>query len=126
MPVTACNRFGFFFLALTHTGFQSVADTRSVSDDERRTRICFGFADGFQCLSLIGAHCNLCYVYIAVSSCHQTEIFFAYTLAGCGKFRNGAHRSCLRRLTARIGINLCVENKDVHIFAGSDYVVETP
>ena len=34
VPVTALNSLFFFFLALTHTGFQTVVDTWSVSDDQ--------------------------------------------------------------------------------------------
>ena len=34
VPVTALNSLFFSFLALTHTGFQTVVDTWSVSDDQ--------------------------------------------------------------------------------------------
>ena len=33
VPVTALHSLGFLSLALTHTGFQTVVDTRCVSDD---------------------------------------------------------------------------------------------
>src|SRR5699024_934487 len=53
VPVTTCNSFFFFSLRFTHTLLQTVVDTRSISDNQRRTVISFSFADSLQGLSLI-------------------------------------------------------------------------
>ena len=71
---------GFFLLSLAHAGFDTVVDTRSVSDDQRRSVVCFCFADSLESLSLVSAHSDLSYVYITVGSSDKTEVFLANTL----------------------------------------------
>ena len=93
MPVAASYGVGLFLLGLAHTGFDTVVDTRSVGDDDRRSVVGFGLADGLQSLSLVGAHSYLCGVNIAVGGGNQTEVFLTDTLAGSGELGDCSERS---------------------------------
>ena len=127
VPVTAFYSLSFLGLALTHTalGTESVVDTGSVSDDERRSVPCLGLADGLETLALVGTHSNLGYIYVAVCGLHQTQILLAHALAVGSKLCDGADGSGLRSLTAGIGVNLGVEYEYVHVLTATDNVVET-
>ncbi len=94
-----------------------MVDTGCVSDDQRRSVVSLSLAYGFEGLGLIGAHSHLCYVNIAVGCGYKTEVFFADTLARCGKFGDCADRSGFRGLTAGVGVYFGVEYEDVDIFA---------
>src|SRR5699024_6423735 len=115
----------FFFLALTHTCFQTMVDTWSVSDNQRWSRICFSFTDSFQSLSLVSTHSDLCNIYITVSSSHQTEVFLTYALTSSSELSDSTYRSSLRRLTTCVRVNFSIQNEDVNVLTGSDYMVKT-
>ena len=84
MPVAGSNSFGLFGLALTHTGLQSVVDTRCVGNDKRWAWISLGLADSLESLGLVGTHCNLSHVNVAVGGCHEAKVFLADALTlGC-------------------------------------------
>ncbi len=125
VPVTTFYSALFLFLAATHTGFDTVVDTGRVSDDQRRTVVSLSLADSLEGLSLVGAHSNLCYIYIAVGRSDQTEVFLADTFAGRSEFGDSAERSSFRRLATGVRVYLGVEYEDIHILAACEYVVET-
>ena len=125
MPVTAFNGSLFFSLRLAHAFLQTVVDTRSVGDDQRRTVVSLGFAQSLQRLSLVSTHSNLGNINITVSRSHQAEVLLADTLAGSGKLGDGAERSSLGRLATGVGVNFGIEDEDIDVLAGSDNVVET-
>ena len=55
MPVSAFNSSSFFGLSFTHTFLQAVVDTRSISDNNRRSgRV--SFANSFSSLSPVSTH----------------------------------------------------------------------
>ena len=120
VPVTALNSFGFFGLRFTHTCFQTVVDTRSVSDDERRSRISLRLADSLEGLSLVSAHSDLCYINISVRGSNHTEVFLTNALTHRSELSDSAERRCLGCLTTGVGVHLGIEHEDVDIFAGSD------
>ena len=74
---------------------------------------------------MVGTHCHLGYIDVAISCLHQTEVFLRDSLTSCCKLCDSADRSRLRRLTTSVGVNLGVEYEDVHIFARSEHVVKT-
>ena len=124
MPVSAFNSSSFFGLSFTHTFLQTVVDTRSISDNNRRSVVSFSFANSFQSLSLISTHSDLCAIYITVSRSDQTEIFLAYTFTGSSKFSNRTYWSRFRSLTTRIRINFCIQYEDIYILTGCKNMVE--
>ncbi len=125
MPVAASNGISLFLLTLAHAFLQSVVDTRSVGDDKRRTVVSLRLADGLQRLCLVCTHCNLGNIHIAVGRSHQAEVFLAHSLACCGKLGDGSDRCSLRRLTAGVGINLRIQNKNIDVLARRNDMVET-
>ena len=102
-----------------------MVDTRCVCDDEGRTVIGFGLAESSQSLFRVSAHCNLCYVYIAVCHSDLSKVFLLYCLTGSSEFSYGTDRSCLGGLSACVGVNLCIEYEDVYVLSGSKNVVNT-
>ena len=102
-----------------------MVDARRVRDDERGAGICLRLADRLQHLILVGTHVDLGNVDVAVGHRHHAEILLLRLLARCGKLCNRSRRRGLRRLTARIGVNLGVKDHDVDVFARSEHVIHT-
>ena len=102
-----------------------MVDTWSVSDNQRWSRICFSFTDSFQSLSLVSTHSDLCNIYITVSSSHQTEVFLTYALTSSSELSDSTYRSSFRRLTTCVRVNFSIQNEDVNVLTGSDYMVKT-
>ena len=127
VPVTALNGTAFLSLRTTHAtlDLQTVVDTRSVGDDERRSGISLCLADSLQTLSVIGAHSHLSYINIAIGCSNHTEVLLADALTLSSKLSDSAQRSSLRRLATGVRVNLGVEHEQVHILARSNHVVET-
>ncbi len=92
MPVTALYSELLLFLAQAHTSLQTVVDTRSVSDDERRSVISLCLFDSIEVLNRTCAHSNLSYIYIAIAHSHHSEILLANFLTACGKFGDSTCR----------------------------------
>lgn len=124
LPVACFHRTLFFLLRLAHV--DAVVDARRVRDDEGRTRIGFRFLHRFQELALICAHRNACNIDVAIRHRNCAEVFFLDLLTGRRKFRNGAGRRGFACLSARVGVYLRVEHEDIHVFARSEDMVETP
>ena len=127
VPVTALNSLLLLCLTLSHAtlSFEAVVDTWSVGNDDTWSVPSLCLANGLQSLCMISAHCNLSHIDVTVSSGNHAEIFLADALALSRELCNRAKRRCLRSLTARVGINLCVEHKDIHILTGSNHMVKT-
>jgi len=125
VPVTASNSHLLFVLGATHTDLDTVVDTGSVADDERRTMISFSFFDDLEVLSLACTHSYLGNVDVAVALGDHTEVFLADLLTAGSELGNSTCGGSLRGLSTSVGVNLGVNNNDVYIFAGSEYVVET-
>ena len=127
VPVAALHSFLLLGLALAHAtlGLQTVVDTRSVSNDDRRAVPCLGLADGLQALCVVGAHGDLCHIHISVGGGDHAQVFLADALALGGKLCDGAERCGLRCLAAGVGVHLGVEHKDVDVLTRCDDVVET-
>ena len=125
MPVTCFNCTFDFVLSAAHAAFQTMVDTRSVSDDQGRTMVAFSFQQSFYQLVLVCAHCNLCNVNVAIAHSHHTQVFFLNSLTGSSELSNCTSRSSFGSLTACVGVNFCIEYQNVYIFAGSQYVVQT-
>ena len=127
VPVTALNSLLLLGLALTHTalGLQTVVDTWSVSDDDRRSVPSLSLADSLESLCVVSTHSNLSYVYITVSGSNHTQILLADALTLSSELSNSTKRSSLRGLTTGVRVNLSIEHENVNVLTRSNHVVET-
>ena len=74
---------------------------------------------------MVCTHSYLGNIDVAVAGGNHAKVFLADALALSGKLCYGTKRGGLGGLTASVGVNLCVEHKDVDVFAAGNYVVET-
>ena len=100
-------------------------DTRSISDDQRRSGISLCFLDRLHILSLVGTHGHLCHIYITIRHRHHTQVFFTHPFTAGSKFSNSTCRSRFRRLTSGIGINLGIYHQNIYIFTAGQDMVDT-
>ena len=123
MPVTSLNRQLLLGLSLAHTLLDTMVDTRSVSDDQGRSRICLCLCDGLHTLIEVRTHGNLRHIYITVAHGDGSQVFLLGVFtAGC-ELSDRSGRSCLGGLSAGVGVNLGIEYHDVDILAGSQHMV---
>ena len=131
VPVATLYGESLLVLAATHVAtilgraLDTVVDTRSVGDDERRTIVGLSLADSLQRLLVVGTHGDLGHIDVAVGGLHQTEVLLAHALATGGKLSDGAERRGLGRLATGVGIDLRVEHEDVDVLTLGEDVVET-
>ena len=123
VPVTCVDSLLLFELRVAHV--DTVVDTRSVADDERRSVVIFGFDDRVEELLLVGAHSALSNVNVTVTHSDHAEVFLLDSLTAGSEFSDGTGRSGLTRLTAGVGVNFGVENENVDVFAHSENVVKS-
>ena len=123
-PVATFDGAFLFFGGFAHAGFEAVVDAWRIGDDEGRSRISFCFADGFEGLIHISAESDLCDVDVAVGDGDHAEVFLLGLLAGGCEFGDGSSRSGLGGLSAGIGVDFSIEDEDIHIFAGSEDLIE--
>ena len=102
-----------------------MVDTWSISNDERWSVVSLSFLESLESLSLVSSHCNLSYIYIAVSCSNHTKILLANALTRSSELSDSTEWCCLRRLTTSIRINLSIDYEDVNVFARSNHMVET-
>ena len=95
MPVTAFYGKFLFLLAQTHSGFQTMVDTRRVGDDEGWSVVGLRLLYGVEVLCRACSHGYLCDIDIAVAYRHHSKVLLADLLAACGKLGDCAGRSCL-------------------------------
>ena len=100
-----------------------MVDTWSVSDNEGWSRICLSLCDCFDCLIVISAHSDLCYVYIAIAHCDACHIFLLGLFTTCCELCYCTSRSSFGGLSACVGVNLGIEHHYVDIFSAGKYVV---
>ena len=124
MPVATLYSLGLLHLRVTHAGADTVVDTRRVSYDKRRTVVSLSLTDSLEGLRIVGTHCDLSHINIAIGRSDKAEILLADALARCSELGDSAERSSLRCLTAGIGVNLGVDNKHIHILARCEHVIE--
>ena len=124
-PVTAVNSTFFFELAAAHANLQAVVDARCVSNNQGRTIISLCFGNSLQSLVLVGAHSNLCNIYIAIAHSHHAKVLLLGLFAAGSKFSDCRSRSRFGGLTAGVGIYLGIEYHNIDILAGCQYMVQT-
>ena len=100
-----------------------MVDTRSVCNDQGRSRICLSLSDCLDGLVHISTHGDLCNVYIAVAHSDCSKVFLLNFFTACSELSNSTCRSSLGGLSACVGVNLSVEYHDVDILAACKYVV---
>ena len=123
MPVSGLNSELLLGLCFAHTFLDTMVDTWSVSDNEGRSRICLCLCDCFDCLIVISAHSDLCYVYIAIAHCDACHIFLLGFFTACCELCNCTGRSSFGVISACVGVNLGIEYHYVDIFSAGKYVV---
>ena len=99
-------------------------DALAVGEDQRRSLVGLGLAEGVQRLLRVGAHGDLRDVDIAIGDRLESEILACHPLAGARELRHGAERRRLRGLAAGVGVDLGVEDQDVDVASARQHVVE--
>ncbi len=77
----------------------------------------FRFFECFENLVHIGTHAYIRDINIAVAHHHSADVFLAYRLTACGKLRDRAERGRFGSLTAGIGVNFRIHDKDIDVSA---------
>ena len=123
VPVAAVDGLLHLALAVGHAALDAVHLAGSVGDDEGRAGIGFRLGDGLDGLRRVGAHGDLGDVNVAVGHGDLRQALGLDLLAGSRELRDLADVGGLGGLSAGVGVNLGVEDEDVHIFTGSEDVV---
>ena len=123
MPVTCCNCSLLFGLSQVHTTLDTMVDTRSVCDNDGRTRIAFSFYESLHTLVVISTLCDLSNVYITIAHCDSCKVFLLNVLTSCCELSDSTGRGSLGGLTTGIGVNFGIEYKDVNILCTCKNVV---
>ena len=89
--------------------------------DENQKRI----EEAPECLIVISAHSDLCYVYIAIAHCDRSKVFLLSFFSACRELSDSTSLSRLRRLSTCIRVNFCIEYHYVDVFSTCKYVVNT-
>ncbi len=123
MPVASVNSLLFFGLRVSHV--DTVVDTRSVADKERRSVVAFRFRDSVEELLFVRTHSALSNVNVAIAHSHHAEVLLLNSLTARSEFSNRTRRSGLTSLSACVGVNFGVYDENVDVFALSENVVES-
>mgnify|MGYP007012692717 CR=1 FL=1 len=99
-------------------------DARAVADDDGRTIIGFSFADGFEGLVRVGAHGHLGNINVAIAHGHHAQVLLRCRFTTGREFSDRTGTGCLGGLTARVGVDFRIKDKNVDVFAGSKDVVQ--
>ena len=102
-----------------------MSNTRSVSDDDGRTIVCFRFADRFQRLVAVGTHTYAGNIYVAVAHAHEAEVLLGQALTGVGKQSHRTDRGGFGSLTTGVGVYFSIQNQDIDVAVLRDNVVQT-
>ena len=94
-----------------------MVDTWSISNDQRRSRICFSLSDCFHTLIHISTHCDLCYIHITIAHCDGSKVFLLNIFTTCCELGNCTDVCRFGRLSTCIGIYLSIKYHYVDIFA---------
>ncbi len=100
-----------------------MVDTRSVSDDQGRSRICLCLSDCLYGLSHISTHGDLCYIYITIGHCDACKVFLLGLFTTSCELSDRTGLGSLGSLSTGVGVNLGIEYHDVDVFAGSKNMV---
>ena len=123
MPVAGFHSMFHFIHGFAHATLDTVVDAGGISDDQRRSGICFGFCNGFQCLLIVCTHGNLGHVNITVCHGDLSQVFLFHYFTCSGKLCHLSGLGSLGGLAAGIGINFGVEYQDIDVFtAGNDVI----
>ena len=123
VPVAALDSLLHLILAVHHAALDGVHFAGAVSDDQGRTVVSFGFLDGLDGLSGVGAHSDLSNVDIAIGHGDFSEALLLHFLTGSCELCNLTDVGSLGSLTAGVGVNFGIEYEDVDVFAGSENMV---
>ena len=100
-----------------------MVNTRSISQNQGRTRISLCLCDCLNGLSIISTHGNLSYIYIAVGHCNACKVFLLGLFTASCELSNCTGLCGLGILTAGVGVNLGIEYHNVDILARCQNVV---
>ena len=110
---------------MEHAALDGVHLTGGVADHQRGTLVGLGLTDGGQSLVGVGAHGDLSHIDIAVAHGDLSQALLGSGLTGSGELGHSAEVGGLGSLTAGVGVDLGIEDHDVHVLAGSQNVVQT-
>ena len=86
-PVTRLH--GIALLVESMAKVVAMGNAMAVGNDQRGSRIGFGFLYGLQCMHIIGSHGDLCHIGGPVSNGLQGKVFFTRGLSFDGKLGTG-------------------------------------
>ena len=101
-----------------------MGDARAVGDDERGPRPGVRFEERLGGVLVVGTHCDLGDIDIAVGAGDGAEILLSGGLAGSCELRHRTARCGLRGLAAGVRVHLGVEDEDVDVAPGTEDLVE--
>ena len=102
----------------------AVLDAGRVADDDRRSVVRLGFDERLQRLRLIGVDGDLSDVDVLVGHEELSELLLVGALAARLELVHAAHGRRLRLLTARVRVDLRVEDEHLDVGAGAQHVVQ--
>ncbi len=97
--------------------------TRSVADDQGRPVVGLGLGNGLDGLSGIGTHGDLSHIDIAIAHGNLRQGLLLGLLAGSRELSDLTDVGSLGSLSAGVGVNLGIEDEDVHILVLSQHMV---
>src|SRR5699024_8642371 len=108
---------------LGHTLLDTMVDTRSISNDQGRTRICLCLCQSFHSLVEVSAHGDLSNIYIAIAHGDRSHVFLLHFFTACCELSDRTGRRSLGGLSASIGVNLCIEYHNVDVASACENMV---
>ena len=95
----------------------------AVADNKGWTVVALGFLEGLDGLHWVGAKGDLGDIDVSIGHGHESEVLLGFFLTGSGELVDGTGLGGLGSLTAGVGVNLSVEDKDVDVgFVGKDVI----
>ena len=101
-----------------------MGDAGAVGDEHRRAVVGVGLEEGLHRLVVLRAEGDVRDVDVAVGHRQHAEVLLRDRLAVRGELGRGADRRRLRRLAARVRVDLGVEDEDVDVLVRGEDVVE--
>ena len=125
IPVTAINGLLHLGIAAGHAALDGVHLAGAVTDNEGGAVIGLGLVDGLERLGRVGANGNLCDVYVTVGHGNLGQALLLDVLARGCELSDLTKAGRLGGLTARVRVDLGIEDEDVHVLLAGDDMIET-
>mmetsp|Transcript_23479 Transcript_23479/g.54458 ORF Transcript_23479/g.54458 Transcript_23479/m.54458 type:complete len:902 (-) Transcript_23479:791-3496(-) len=102
---------------------EAVLNARSVAHKQGRSIVLLSLGKGLHALLVVGTDGDRCDVDMLVGHGHGAQVLLPLVAASLGELCHCTHRRRLRRLTAGVGVDLCVKHNNLHVVAAGDGMV---